>query len=758
MKRLITLLVLLIFLTVLPAMAQDPAPSRVQINEVIADEEVDEETGGLSITVYFVVPGEDGRSLPNPPLVEETAQVIVDKEAFPVALEQYTGPSYVVFAVDNSQSMAGHMAVVGNAFLGALERKPPQMSLALRLFRQESDVRQDFTADPLALREAARGLAGTDERDSCLYDAAFAAADSLAPVVEESPQAMRAVVLIGDGINAGRCERLDDRDVDDLIELAQERRISFYNVRFGNIAKPEDIRRLERLVVSTGGATFTFQDEKQLTERLAGILTGLNTQWEARATVFTYTDKEIALNLDLRARGEGNSTTPLSSTSLALALGSHPPREKRLFVDKVNYQERDGLFLVTLRGDNLTGADCGTLKLRDIETNEIDSERSFCWQQGERARLENLPAPDPVVGQKYSIELYSDPLLPEDKAPGEPLDEEEITIGSVPPPLEFDFSVKSVDYEQLELKLIDVIVPDDGQLSYELFIRVDGRLEHSTGPQFLSDPTVPILVDYYPQDEAANQGADVEVEIEVRLRWPNGVVSKQVNTPTLSLRPRAGVLERLTNALSQNPIIPAAILLILAFAILYFVALRRLNRLEPAVVRSPVRGPTQLPAPVSREAGEHESGRAIERGVNETTGDRPRSQAAAFPPPLAARPPLSATLRVLRAPDAARQDEIAVINRFPFRIGREDCELTLGDGRTSRHHASIQQIGDQLVIIDKNSKNGTFLNDAPAPLTPGMRWPLQDGDHIRLGTTIELRLSTHPTGDSSLSGGKPTEP
>ena len=94
-------------------------------------------------------------------------------------------------------------------------------------------------------------------------------------------------------------------------------------------------------------------------------------------------------------------------------------------------------------------------------------------------------------------------------------------------------------------------------------------------------------------------------------------------------------------------------------------------------------------------------------------------------------------LHILQAPEEITND-IVVVDPLPFRIGREDCHLTIGDERTSRTHATIQRIGRQYFIMDMKSKNGTFINDESEMLAPGMRWPLNHGDRIRLGATIEL--------------------
>jgi len=786
MKQRIMLLILFITLLAgLPVGAQDAAPSSVRINEVIPDEAVDGGTSGRPITLYFVVLGQDENEppLPNPSLIEEGAQVIVSGQdtagemtgvTFPATLRRYDGPTYVAVAVDNSQSMKPYMTAISNAFVGALERKPAQMALALRLFSQESEVAQDFTAGPSLLQEGARGLVAGEEQASCLYDAAFAAAESLSAAVAESPQAMRAVVLIGDGINNGRCQRRDDQAMNDLITFADENhhRIAFYSVRFGNVARPEDVQWLERLTAETGGAAYTFQDEQDLTDRLAGIMTGLNTQWTARATVFTPSDGPVSVNLGVSARGEGDVTAPLPAQSLTVALGHYPPpivREKRLFIDSFNYADEERVFLITVQGDNLTAADCATLRLLDA-TNEKVGEQLVCWQNGESRQTVSIEAPR----QETSIELYSDDVpLPEDKEPGEPLDVATYVPEENLPPPTFRYRVTPVGYEglQIDLSLVPDLKRDDSRLDYQVDVEAGGVSVYAPGWATLDDAGQPIDVAYYPEEAATDERATVAVDIAVTLRWPDGVVSgpEEKKGVTLYLRPRAGAFERLTKALRANPIILWASLLILLFAALYFVAMRRLNRLNSAVVWSPVRGPTQVPPQVSgvpaepplvrdpAGGGQRSMAQPVARARSgHDAGYGPESPIA--PPTLMAHPPMSATLRVLRAPDAARQNEIAVINRFPFRIGREGCELTLGDGRTSRHQASIQQIGDQLVIIDKNSKNGTFLNDAPTPLTPGMRWPLQDGDRIRLGTTIELQLAIHPPGDSPLAESKPTEP
>lgn len=63
-------------------------------------------------------------------------------------------------------------------------------------------------------------------------------------------------------------------------------------------------------------------------------------------------------------------------------------------------------------------------------------------------------------------------------------------------------------------------------------------------------------------------------------------------------------------------------------------------------------------------------------------------------------------------------------------VGREpDCSVVLDFTGVSRHHAKIRVLGDQFVLEDLGSKNGTWRNDQRV----NGSMTLQDGDRIRFG-------------------------
>ena len=88
-----------------------------------------------------------------------------------------------------------------------------------------------------------------------------------------------------------------------------------------------------------------------------------------------------------------------------------------------------------------------------------------------------------------------------------------------------------------------------------------------------------------------------------------------------------------------------------------------------------------------------------------------------------------ATLQILEGLERGRVYENL---RPPVTIGREDDNsIRLNDERISRFHAKIQEEGDQFILTDLESTNGTRVNGHPVQMRV-----LQVGDQINLGRCI----------------------
>ncbi|AHI05308.1 large Ala/Glu-rich protein [Bdellovibrio bacteriovorus W] len=79
-----------------------------------------------------------------------------------------------------------------------------------------------------------------------------------------------------------------------------------------------------------------------------------------------------------------------------------------------------------------------------------------------------------------------------------------------------------------------------------------------------------------------------------------------------------------------------------------------------------------------------------------------------------------------------------------FSVGRSvDCDISLSDNQISRVHLTVSCQGNELLIEDRNSSNGTFVNDEK--ITPGVAIVVSPADRIQLGNSeyslfIELKI------------------
>ena len=82
-------------------------------------------------------------------------------------------------------------------------------------------------------------------------------------------------------------------------------------------------------------------------------------------------------------------------------------------------------------------------------------------------------------------------------------------------------------------------------------------------------------------------------------------------------------------------------------------------------------------------------------------------------------------------------------------VGRvEDNAFTIPEASVSSHHCEVLLKGNEVVVRDLDSTNGTFINDER--VTEGV---LKPGQILRLGQ-LELRLETGAGGPASAPSGK----
>jgi len=85
-------------------------------------------------------------------------------------------------------------------------------------------------------------------------------------------------------------------------------------------------------------------------------------------------------------------------------------------------------------------------------------------------------------------------------------------------------------------------------------------------------------------------------------------------------------------------------------------------------------------------------------------------------------------LKLILAKGEPKGKEI-VVAKMPSTIGRDpECEVVIANVKVSRKHCTIEAEGDQAVIVDGGSGNGTFVNGQKVT-----RQPLKAGDKVVIG-------------------------
>ena len=93
-------------------------------------------------------------------------------------------------------------------------------------------------------------------------------------------------------------------------------------------------------------------------------------------------------------------------------------------------------------------------------------------------------------------------------------------------------------------------------------------------------------------------------------------------------------------------------------------------------------------------------------------------------------------LTITTGPEVGRV--IPVASGATVTFGRADeCTVRVADANLSRQHARILCMGDEYIVKDMGSTNGTWVNDERVDFATH----LKDGDRVRLGSAVTLRFS-----------------
>lgn len=716
MKFAIRLTIFLLACTV--TVTHGATPSAVRIQTVIQNShEANPALGGIPTSIYYTLVDENGRPLSTISIDESSIVVALDGQpqgSITAAIPNT--PLYVTMALDVSTSMQRHQKDMVAAVNAAIENAPPEARVGLLFFDHEMSPPEKFTDDQHALQDSMRRITIPERRDTCLYDAANAAILSLANQIEKTPEVRRAVILFTDGKNkpsqTAPCQ-YSEEDIDSIISYAQAQQTALYTISYSAEA---DVSLLNRLAEESGGIAFT--GDGSMEEKFSEVIRSLNSQRVVHTTLFPETAGPHTLSLTLQA-GNGQERVALEAGSTVIETEAAPPSSPSLRLNEHKYFPEQNEIEVSLEAFNAAEMGNVTLKLRDMETKETIGERPIRPVEGRATfHLEGLPRL--IDGRQYRLEIDETqnicPTSADDNSQNPCLLPFTAHLGVI----HFRFDIEPrPDERQLLINLHDIDSDVYPWVSYEISIeQAGGVVKPFSGVH--GNTADPIVLSYYPQqpNRRADARATYQIEVQLRKEGAMGRVSKEIELELLSA---PHLFARIGGWLNQRPFLSALFLVLLLLLPLGYLWRDRFVQ-RPSTFgewvdgrgRSPLSPLTQLP----------------EFAWTPAKND---------PPPQQAPAPQKPTLRVLQSSTETAKESVT-IDALPFRIGREGCHLTIGDERTSRTHATIQRIGQQYFITDMGSTNSTFLNDRDEPLAPNMRWPLNNGDRIRLGTTIELRF------------------
>jgi len=209
-------------------------------------------------------------------VAEDSQQVEI--ESLSLASDE---PIHIALVLDTSGSMGGPaMEAARKAASSFVSGLQAEDQVALLTFDNTVKTVLNFTTDHTAARAEIQLLQAVSGAGTCLYDAAYQAAQLTATL----PAGRRAVVLFTDGVDetskGGVCST---NTPDDVIRLASEggTRVPVYALTLGNRA---DTKVMERFALQTGGRSLHSSDAGQLEAVFLRLADQLRSQYILRYT------------------------------------------------------------------------------------------------------------------------------------------------------------------------------------------------------------------------------------------------------------------------------------------------------------------------------------------------------------------------------------------------------------------------------------------------------------------------------------------
>lgn len=693
------------------AQTSPPTPAGVKISQI----DTSDDTDTLLLDISFTLRDADGQIIPNGRIL--AAQVTVDDGGtFDARVARANKPAYIALLLDISGSMADVAEQMRATAVQAVATAPAGTFFSVVTFDQEITLLQPFTNDTTqvlnAINSVQIGNGGT-----CLIDVTYTAVQSMEQVAPNGAE--RAIFLFTDGrdeLTRGLGDTCSQNSVQQLVTQANRPSTSvpIHAVAFSGSGSPANEEALQ-VITSANGSLAQANESADLTPHFSSIMAALNSQWQARANVYTPEGiHAVALFITLE---DGTVIAPGSGLFVADRTYT-TPQEEQVAVTVTNFKY-----------DPL--ADQYNLEVSLVNPGRVGQLRVEVWDQESNLQVDRLIYNN-LPGKKQTIlintnalearGIYTIRVYPLDRLGSElPTLTGSVLVADHPfqylPPQPVTFRVEAVRFDQeTQSTVLDLSIVN-GERITSFDGRVINRSDNTESSNFGPYTRVGDLV-FLPLPDQAG-----EYQTIINGRDSSGTVVAST-TYDYVYTPPDNIWQRALTALQQNPLLSIlGSTLLLTTIVLEAVILLFFFRKFAAQAATPAGTTTAT-------AGQGAAGGPMRPG--------------------------SARLRIERTLNPNFTGHESEIMTVPFTVGRESADLTItGDRQISREHIAITYHNNVFYVTDQRSSNGTFVNGQQ--LTPNVALALAPGTLINLGQNTQLVFMTVPlpAGDEPAAEGAP---
>lgn len=751
-KKVLLFILLILFLVISQGIVIAQTQGNIRINLVSTQERQDD----MLLKVYFnLLEPSTGKIFTS--LNADNAQITLLHNGYvsPATIKEPDVPVYITLLLDSSASMGENAKKMQQAAQLSLNNPPDDSYFGVVQFDEEIRLLQDFTQNIPAVSYSIDQYK-VSNKGTCLYDAAYATVEAQA----NAPTGRRGIILFTDGNDAKPgAERCSKHTYQELIAYAMSMQVPIHTIGLTGFNSQINEVELRSMAASTGGFSYIAQEE-DLAEAFVKIVDTIKAQWMVEANVYPKEGTNEAVFLLSIVDGE-TINTAFSFESDTEYVGPPSPVQMRFDGLVLNVESQDYNVQMTLTSPELVNyvkialwdSDAGAklsdfvfenpdeYNVFDIPTNEMTADRDYELRIIAVSKGDNIPFAIYTDDQGKRITEYIH---------------------------EFRFDPSSM-YAQVAITSVT-------QRGSDLILNVDmsNRARIGGFDGWLVDKTTNTQVAGSTFHLPVNEVKGNQIIVPTRQnKVPSGkyqIVLRVLNAHDQVLMTTSyddvvytapSLFKRISTAMIAKPIFIFAIIGIIGMVVIFMmVTASRQKSLTGTPVMQGRLGKSQKnkakqnsymaianeePIPQRKTSSPPPQQSSSQKSVAQkstvkkpTTHPEPTQITPNQPDPTlieTAYAVSTPTLAGIKGPITGT----LVIEKFPYTIGRAECDLEINVASVSRRHAQITDLGNgQYAIKDLNSSNGTKLDGNK--ITPGQNYPLKNGSFLDFGKEVTLRF------------------